>query len=366
MSSMVTPIKPATSPVFHEALQRKKILLEAQNNGGRKAVIQLLFAILCLYDANHMVLVKLVTSHPAQVASSLLYLVEMAMFAILLTSSLSSIWTKFSLLHNLAPISLTAKQFRLLRLDQQSQGFTKSPETSKSPSSPSSPVISGPLVSANMSMTPVNMSGHSWMSGGGQSPTNVTPPPPPTNTNLLSGQFPNSPTSPVTNTSQLAAYLASYSQWEASNGSILDSQDTASQSSQPQVQWQGGHGYMTRGQLDFSPSVSGGPGGQSRPLYQLSSPLPATMGQTSSTDHDQTQDKAQNKVLSHRLGIDPMELVSWNENLRVWLTQTILRPLVSEIDRINTTLPRLGISDVTVGTVPVDRLRKVSALPQVI
>ena len=61
-----------------------------------------------------------------------------------------------------------------------------------------------------------------------------------------------------------------------------------------------------------------------------------------------------------------MELVSWNENLRVWLTQTILRPLVSEIDRINTTLPRLGISDVTVGTVPVDRLRKVSALPQVI
>merc|ERR1719445_2945989 len=204
------------------------------------------------------------------------------------------------------------------------------------------------------------MSGHSWMSGGGQSPINVTPPPPPTNTNLLSGQFPNSPTSPVTNTSQLAAYLASYSQWEASNGSILDSQDTASQSSQPQV-----HGYMTRGQLDFSPSVSGGPGGQSRPLYQLSSPLPATMGQTSSTDHDQTQDKAQNKVLSHRLGIDPMELVSWNENLRVWLTQTILRPLVSEIDRINTTLPRVGVSDCSVGGVSVDRLRKVSILPQV-
>jgi len=327
-------------------------------------VFQLLLAVLCLYDANHMVLVKLVTSHPAQVASSLLYLVEMAMFAILLTSSLTSIWTKFSLLHNLAPISLTSKQFRLLRLDQQSQGFTKSPENTKSAASPSSPVLSGPLVSPNMSMTPVNMSGHSWMSGHSPtSPANLTTTPPPaSSTNLLSGQFPHSPASPVTNTSQLAAYLASYTQWEASQ-SVLDTQDTASQASQA-VQWQG-HGYMTRGQLDFSPSVSGGPGGQSRPLYQLSSPLPATLGQTSSTDNDQTQDKAQNKVLSHRLGIDPMELVSWNENLRVWLTQTILKPLVSEIDRINSTLPRLGISDVTVGAVSVDRLRKVSALPQV-
>ena len=60
-----------------------------------------------------------------------------------------------------------------------------------------------------------------------------------------------------------------------------------------------------------------------------------------------------------------MELVTWNENLRVWLTQTILRPLVSEIDRVNTTLPRLGVSDVTIGTVPVERIRKVITLPQV-
>ena len=60
-----------------------------------------------------------------------------------------------------------------------------------------------------------------------------------------------------------------------------------------------------------------------------------------------------------------MELVSWNENLRVWLTQTILKPLVSEIDRVNTTLPRLGVGDVAVGSVPVDRLRKVQTLPQV-
>jgi len=100
-------------------------------------------------------------------------------------------------------------------------------------------------------------------------------------------------------------------------------------------------------------------------VYQLSSTIPVTIGQSSSSDANTTQDKSQSKVLSHRLGIDPIELVSWNENLRVWLTQTILKPLVSEIDRVNTTLPRLGVADVTVGSVPVDRLRKVQTLPQV-
>jgi len=43
----------------------------------------------------------------------------------------------------------------------------------------------------------------------------------------------------------------------------------------------------------------------------------------------------------------------------------LLRPLVSEVDRVNSTLPRLGMTDCSVGTVPLDRLRKVAALPQV-
>jgi len=33
----------------------------------------------------------------------------------------------------------------------------------------------------------------------------------------------------------------------------------------------------------------------------------------------------QAEVLSQRLGVDPMQLVNWNENLRIWITQTILR-----------------------------------------
>ena len=95
--------------------------------------------------------------------------------------------------------------------------------------------------------------------------------------------------------------------------------------------------------------------------YLLSTP--AT--KTSSSSTDSPADKAKTEVLSQRLGVDPMRLVTWNENLRIWITQTILRPLVSEVENINTNLPKQGVSDAKIGESPVDRLRKVSSLPQV-
>ena len=360
--STETPVRPrpGASPVLEEALQRRNMLVRAQDSGWR-AMVQLLVAVVALCDANHPLLVQLLPH--SHLAASLLYLVEMAVFAILLSSSLSSLWTMLSPLHSNAPISLTSEQFRLLRLHPNSPGFTRSPDPKpKSPGSGLSSPLPGPLVSPDVSMTPVNMSRHSWLSQ--HSPASpaslsVTPPPGSQATNLRSGQFPHSPTSPLTDTSQLASYLASYSQWETSQ-SVLD-QDTASQTSQAgaALLWQGAGISGGRG-LDFSGS---------RPsLYQLSSPLPAALtspGASGGEAGEAGQEAAQSRVLSHRLGIDPLDLVSWNENLRVWLTQTILRPLVSEIDRVNSTLPRLGISDVSVGSVPVDRLRKVSALPQV-
>ena len=45
--------------------------------------------------------------------------------------------------------------------------------------------------------------------------------------------------------------------------------------------------------------------------------------------------------------------------------QTLLAPLVKEVDSVNSALPRLGVGDCTVGGAAVDRLRKVSQLPQV-
>ena len=132
---MSTPVKPGCSPLLAEALQRRNMLCRAET-GGRAALLQLSLAGLCLYDANNLVLLGLLTSQPAPLAASLLYLVEMSLFAVLATSFLSSLWTLLAPLHSLAPLSLTDQQFRLLRLHPSSPGFTKSPDPSQVPSSP--------------------------------------------------------------------------------------------------------------------------------------------------------------------------------------------------------------------------------------
>jgi len=363
-----SPLRPGPSPILEEALHRRNLLARAQT-GGKRSLIQLGIAALCLFDANHMVMLKLITTHPAYFCTMLVYLLEMAMFSVLLTSGLASLWSYLFPLHAINSLALTSEQFRLLRLHPSSPGFTQSPDV-KTPSYPNPfTPLPGPLVtplsspppstqsptSPTSSVTPVNMSHHSWHSN---SPGSV--PSTPATTNLRSPHFPLSPTSPLTDTSQLASYLSSYSQWEASQ-SMLAEPDTASQASQSTLFWQGSGLAHTSSKLDFSPASN-----SPKTVYQLSSPLPPSLSQDNDNTKDTTKDQTNSKVLSHRLGIDPMELVSWNENLRVWITQTLLRPLVSEVDRVNSALPRVGVSDCSVGGVSVDRLRKVSMLPQVV
>ena len=99
-------------------------------------------------------------------------------------------------------------------------------------------------------------------------------------------------------------------------------------------------------------------------VYQLSVPSPPTPSSPGGAEKESASDKTKASVLSQRLGIDPLDLVGWNENLRVWLTQTVLRPLVKEIDSANAALPKQGVADCQIGQVAVERLRKVAALPQ--
>ena len=101
-------------------------------------------------------------------------------------------------------------------------------------------------------------------------------------------------------------------------------------------------------------------------MYQLSVPSPPTPSSPGGGEKESASDKTKASVLSQRLGIDPLDLVGWNENLRVWLTQTVLRPLVKEIDSANAALPKQGVADCQIGQVAVERLRKVAALPQVL
>ena len=48
--------------------------------------------------------------------------------------------------------------------------------------------------------------------------------------------------------------------------------------------------------------------------------------------------------------MDLMELLSWSKNLLRLVDQTLLRLLVSEVDRVNSTLPRVGVADCSEGS----------------
>ena len=68
--------------------------------------------------------------------------------------------------------------------------------------------------------------------------------------------------------------------------------------------------------------------------------------------------------LCRKVGIDPLDLVFWMQNLRIWLSQTILTRVVKQIESINKSLVQCGLGDCLIGSVGVERLRKCASLPQ--
>lgn len=58
--------------------------------------------------------------------------------------------------------------------------------------------------------------------------------------------------------------------------------------------------------------------------------------------------------------VEDRQLDRWVENLRKWISQTILARLASEVDSINSTLQRLGSSDLRVGEASQSTLRQVA------
>ncbi|KAL0870220.1 hypothetical protein ABMA27_006361 [Loxostege sticticalis] len=62
-----------------------------------------------------------------------------------------------------------------------------------------------------------------------------------------------------------------------------------------------------------------------------------------------------------RLQLDPQRLTQFNQNLRLWLQVTILERLVREMDAVNDALAAHGLSEVRIGQVSTERLRKMAA-----
>ncbi|KAK9745681.1 Cytochrome B561, N terminal [Popillia japonica] len=85
----------------------------------------------------------------------------------------------------------------------------------------------------------------------------------------------------------------------------------------------------------------------------------------SSTNSPKTDDKgspsgstSQGMETWRRLSVDVITLTQWNANLRMWLSQTILMRLIKEFDNIDDALQKHGLTDILVGKVGLDRIRK--------
>ncbi|CAB4068099.1 unnamed protein product [Lepeophtheirus salmonis] len=61
---------------------------------------------------------------------------------------------------------------------------------------------------------------------------------------------------------------------------------------------------------------------------------------------------------SSELRVDPLRLVQMTQNLRMWISQTVLSRIVKEIDSTNKALSRLGLSDCRIGELGLEKIKK--------
>ncbi|XP_060533654.1 transmembrane protein 209 [Cylas formicarius] len=106
----------------------------------------------------------------------------------------------------------------------------------------------------------------------------------------------------------------------------------------------------------------------SKSQYQLATQsLTKRLSRSPSKPEDQTSLASNISALEvwTRINVDTVALTKWNENLRRWISQTIIERLVKEFDVINDSLEKHGMTDIRVGSVGLDRLRKTSQMIQI-
>ena len=129
--------------------------------------------------------------------------------------------------------------------------------------------------------------------------------------------------------------------------------------------------------MDQTQAVSTSPQGSNSMISSVTSPTSfspaASAGMISGGAHKQSigsPNYAANKLstdsICRSLGIDSIQLVSWMENLRMWISQTILERIVKEIKETNELLIQHGMAEEQIGKISIDKLRKVASLPHIL
>lgn len=94
---------------------------------------------------------------------------------------------------------------------------------------------------------------------------------------------------------------------------------------------------------------------------------PNSSSPKSKTDHKSSPTNLQTTALAHwtKINVNIVTLTQWNENLRKWISQTILERLVKEFDAVNESFEKHGLTDMKIGHVGLDRLRKTAQVAHV-
>ncbi|XP_064485050.1 transmembrane protein 209-like isoform X2 [Ornithodoros turicata] len=269
--------------------------------------------------------------------SSLLWYIECSLGAVFLINSIVDVFRYLWSHVYEAPIDVDERQKQLFRIDDSDVGFRK-----KSP--PAAVVQTSTPVKCSPGESFVLQS--SWASTSFGSDPNVS-------LSSSSWMFRHSSpqhqasgfSSPASGGSlrKLCRPSASFFEWNISDLQSLDRyMKECSQLEQTSQ-------LMTSGESLLS-ETSG-----SMSVYQLSTRSPQAAPQTDDPEATYSGDGVWSKW-----GIQERQLNQWVENLRKWVSQTILVKLSSEIDSINNTLKRLGSSDLQIGEASQSTLRQVS------
>ncbi|TRY72008.1 hypothetical protein TCAL_05402 [Tigriopus californicus] len=266
-------------------------------------------------------------------------------------------------------IVLSQAQLDLMHVNAKDPGFGLSPQARKPQHPNPFTPLNGSLISAPPASPPNNYvdprMAHSPPLG---SPI-LSP-----NQSLHSSSwiFQRSPASPKFNSSlgliqdenDLNMYLKEYQTWEKNNGSFTTAQHDHSANDSSL-------GFRTGGLNGTSQTAQNASFNGYSPLlkslsYQMSTPMPESEAKRGESKSSGTKSSRKKDNLSDLVGLDPLELVVWMENLRMWISQTVLRRLMRQITTANKELKSIGMTDVLIGETGIEKLRKCSQMHQIV
>ncbi|KAL0278164.1 UNVERIFIED_CONTAM: hypothetical protein PYX00_000065 [Menopon gallinae] len=105
-----------------------------------------------------------------------------------------------------------------------------------------------------------------------------------------------------------------------------------------------------------------------RCTYQLSILSPVLISNSPGANVEESGSPSahqQNQEVWRKFKVDPNKLIQWNANLRMWISQTVLQRLVKEFDKVDEAFQNCGWSDMHLGLVGLERLKKTANIPQV-